>query len=100
MRRISFVRVMGVLVALFVASFISFPSFPSNGVFASSPPIAVNRALKGDRLPPVEPTALPHEPGLPASPAQTRAKVPAGCDEAFSPISSPQLANVFRRCTV
>jgi len=102
MRRISFVRVVGVLVALFTASFISFPSFPSTGVFALSPPISVNRALKGDRLPLVEPTALPHRLGLPASPgqAQSRVKVPVGCDSAFSPISSPQLAHVFRRCTV
>jgi hypothetical protein len=31
---------------------------------------------------------------------QSREKVPLGCDGAFSPVASPRLANVFRRCTV
>lgn len=100
MRRVSFVRVAGVLVALFTASFISFPSFPSAGLFNSSPPVSVNRSLKGDRLPVVEPTILPHELGLSTPPAQsnTREKVPVGCDSVFSPVAAPRLANVFRRC--
>jgi hypothetical protein len=29
-----------------------------------------------------------------------REKIPVGCDRAFSPVSSPRLANVFQRCTV
>jgi hypothetical protein len=102
MRRISLVRVAAVVLAVFTASFISFPSFPNTGLFALSPPLSVNRAFKGDRLPLVEPTVSPQELGLPASPAQslTRVKIPVGCDSAFSPVSSPQLAHVFRRCTV
>ena len=30
----------------------------------------------------------------------SREKIPVGCDRAFSPISSPRLADVFRRCAV
>ncbi len=102
MRGILFVRILGVLLALIGASFISFPSFPSASLFGSSPPISVNRAFKSDRLPLVEPAASPRQLGLPESPAQSqsRARVPVGCESSFSPVSSPRLANVFRRCTV
>jgi hypothetical protein len=96
------VRVAAVVLALFTASFVSFPSFPSTGLFTSSARISVNRALKADRLPLAESTILRREFGSPASPAQSqsREKVPVGCDSAFSPISAPLLATVFRRCTV
>jgi hypothetical protein len=97
MRPILFVRGAAVVAALFAASFISFPSFPSAGLFTINPP-PVDRTFKGDRLPLA---ASAHKIGTPASPAQqTRAKVPVGCDGAFSAISSPLLATVFRRCTV
>jgi hypothetical protein len=97
MRPILFARGAAVVAALLIASFISFPSFPSTGLFTVSPPI-VDRTLKGDRLPLwVSPDRI----GVPAAPMrQTREKVPVGCDGAFSPVSSPRLANVFRRCTV
>jgi hypothetical protein len=79
-------------VALFAASFISFPSFSGAGLFTVNPP-TVDRTFKGDRLPLTI--------GAPASPRQqSREKVLVGCDGAFSPIASPRLANVFRRCTV
>jgi hypothetical protein len=100
MRRVFLVRVAGVMLALFTASFISFPSFPSTGMFTSGPAPSVNRLLKGDRLPSV--AVWRHElgsPALPVSPAQ-REKVPLGCEAAFSSISAPQLANIVRRCVV
>ena len=96
------VRVGGVLFAVFAASFIAFPSFP-NGIFVSGAQQSVNRTLKGDRLPSISPAVFPHELGsplIPNLPAQTfRRKIPLGCDAAFSPISSPKLAHVFGRCT-
>lgn len=101
--RLFWVRVAGVLLALFAASFISFPSFP-NGIFVSGSPLSVNRTLKGDRLPSISPAVFPHELGLPLIPklptqTPSRKKIPMGCDASFSPISSPQLAHVFGRCT-
>jgi hypothetical protein len=102
MRPIWFVRATVMAAALFAASFISFPSFPGAGLFNAglftvNPP-TMDRTFKGDRLPPA---ISADKIGEPASPTrQTREKVPVGCDGAFSPISSPRLANVFRRCAV
>jgi hypothetical protein len=97
MRPILFVRGAAVVAALFAASFSSFPSFPNTGLFTINPP-TVDRTFKGDRLPLAVSAG---KIGTPASPAQQRrGKVPVGCDGAFSPISSPLLATVFRRCTV
>jgi hypothetical protein len=98
------VRFAGVALALFIASFISLPSFPNPaaGRPTSNPAVTVDRTLKGDRLPLVAPLAQPHELGLPLTPprSQAREKVPVGCDGAFSSISAPRLENVFRRCVV
>jgi hypothetical protein len=102
MRVMLSVRFAGVALALFIAGLVSFPSFPTTGagLFSSSPAISVNRALKGDRLPPAKSTVWQREFGMPVSPvaAQPRVRIPVGCDAAFSSISSPHLANVFRRC--
>ncbi len=99
MRMLLFARSAAVAMALLTASVISFPSFPNPaaGWIGTSPALSVNRTLKGDRLPLTEPAIETHELGLPISPAP-RVKVPVGCDAAFSPISSPRLAGVFRRC--
>jgi hypothetical protein len=83
---------------LLVASFIAFPSFPSTGFLSFMPSVAVDRTLKGDRLPlsaPTDKTEMPVQ-----SAPSSREKIPVGCDRAFSPVSSPRLANVFQRCTV
>ncbi len=97
-------RVAAVAFALVTASLVSFPSLSTTGVgLSSTPATAVNRALKGDRLPStVKPTAWQQEFRPPVAPLQLqfRARVPVGCDSTFSPISSPRLANVFRRCLV
>jgi hypothetical protein len=89
------VRIVAVLAGLLVASFVTFPSFSSTGLRVFIPAVSVDRTLKGDRLP-LEPLA---EKAMAPSASQTlRDKVPIGCDRAFSPISAPRLANVFRRC--
>ena len=99
MRPIWFVRAAVAAVAIFTASFISFASAPGSGLFTVNPP-EVDRAFKGDRLPLTVPGETSRI-GAPAAPAQqSREKVPVGCDGAFSPISSPRRANVFRRCIV
>jgi hypothetical protein len=98
MRPVMFVRGAAVL-AVLAASFISLPSFPSVGLFTENP-IAVDRTLKGDRLPRRDGANNVETPKIETPARQTREKVPLGCDGAFSPISSPRLANVFRRCTV
>jgi hypothetical protein len=97
MGRIQFIRIATVITALLVASFIAFPSFPSTGFLSLMPAVSVDRALKGDRLP-FAPPADKTEMQGPSTPS--RATIPVGCERAFSPISSPRLANVFRRCTV
>ena len=91
------VRIAVVAVALFAASFISFPSFPSTGMLTPAP--SVNRALKGDRLPSLYPAVWPHELGFSPAKSRQHGKVPVGCDAAFSQISAPRLADVFGRCT-
>jgi len=98
MRPIFVVRAAAVA-ALLAVSFISFPSFPGAGLFTVNSP-TVDRTFKGDRLPLTAPTGSPNS-GAPASPRrQSREKVLPGCDGAFSPIATPLLANVLRRCTV
>jgi hypothetical protein len=99
MRSVLLVRVAAVLLALFAASFIAFPSFPSAATFISGLPPTVNRVLKGDRLPLIGRAMQMQELEAPAQPALAR-KVPLGCEGAFSSISAPRLANVFRRCVV
>ena len=100
-----------VSLALFAAGLVSVPSFPTTG--AGLPrtglTVAVNRSHKADRLPVLGPAVRPElgspaEPSLaaplPAAPLHTRplAQIPPGCDRAFSPISAPRLAHVFKRC--
>jgi hypothetical protein len=89
--------------ALFTAGVVSFSPLPTTGASLSTthPAMSVNRALKGDRLPLVRPTVWPRDlisPPVSPTPAQPQAQIPPGCDRAFSPISSPGLAHVFRRC--
>jgi hypothetical protein len=87
--------VSGAAVALFALGLISFPRFPSAEVLA--PPLSIDRTLKGDRLPSVNPAVWPHELGQPVEPALHK-KIPVGCDAAFSPVADPRLADVFGRC--
>ena len=98
MGRILFVRIAAVVSGLLFASFLAFPSFPSAGFLSFTPSVPVDRTLKGDRLPlsaPADKTEMPVQ-----SAPSSGEKIPVGCDRAFSPISSPRLADVFRRCAV
>jgi hypothetical protein len=98
MGRIQFVPIAAVVLGFLLASFIAFPSFPGTGFLSFTPSVAVDRALKGDRLPLSAPTDNT-EMRVPSAPS-LREKIPIGCDRAFSPVSSPRLANVFQRCAV
>ncbi len=99
MHPILYSRSAAVVAALIAATFVSLPSLSGAGLFAVNP--SVDRTLKGDRLPAAAPGASARKAGAP-DPAkrQSHEKVPLGCDAAFSPISSPALAHVFRRCAV
>lgn len=100
------VRLAGAVGILSLASFtvglMAFPSLPTTGASLSAPKsaVSVNRARKGDRLPMLKPIESRDEVGSPLSPLHTlpQGQIPPGCDRAFSPISSPLLAHVFRRC--
>jgi hypothetical protein len=101
MRSLFWLRAAGVTLALFAASFISFPSL-THGMSAtrgmSAPQSqSVNRALKGDRLRSISPAVFPHQLGS-RSLLSTHGRIPIGCDRAFSAVSSPKLARVFGRC--
>jgi hypothetical protein len=93
------VRFAGVALASFIAGFVAFPSLPNSAPLwlTGNQPMSVDRKLKGDRLP-----LISRELGSQVAPehSQSRAKVPVGCDAAFSAISTPRMANIFRRCTV
>jgi hypothetical protein len=86
-----------VSLALITAALITFPSFPTTGAALSTktPAVTVNRALKGDR----QPIGQPEQLSAPA-PVPSQARVPVGCDAAFSPVATPSMAHVFGRCTV
>jgi hypothetical protein len=66
------------------------------------PATSVDREFKGDRLPlpsdmnsafsKSEPQRLQGSKAVPK-------EIPDGCDRSFSPITAPQLAHVFGRCT-
>lgn len=87
-----------VSLASFSAALIAPPARPTASAGFSPPALttSVNRALKGDRLPAA---AGPGRLGSPAR-ALPRGRIPLGCDGAFSPVSSPRLAHIFRRCMV
>lgn len=108
MRVSLFVRFASMALAAFLAGFVAFPSSPNSAPLwlTGRQQISVNRALKRDRLPLIaaiskSQTSRPHQLELPIGPrpSQPQAKIPVGCEAAFSPISTPRLANVFRRCT-
>jgi hypothetical protein len=98
-----FARALGVCsLVLFTAALLIFPALPTTGagLSAASSRVLVDRTHKGDRLPLAKPANEADQ--FAPSPARPlpRGRIPAGCDPAFSPISSPQLAHVFRRCLV
>jgi hypothetical protein len=95
--------VAGVLsLAVFTAGLVSVPSFPTTGAGLSpvDHAVFVNRVRKGDRLLALGPNFWQPEFGSPTAPGRARpsAQIPPGCDPAFSRISAPRLAHVFRRC--
>jgi hypothetical protein len=68
------------------------------GVAVKPPAAAVNREFKSDRLP------LPSDVNSAFSKNEAQTSrgsqvIPDGCDRSFSPITAPQLAYVYGRCT-
>jgi hypothetical protein len=86
--------------ALFFVGLIPFIADPSvgAGIAAKAPSFSVNRQFKGDRLPVSKaPSVMPQ--GLSTQQQSSKpAKIPVGCEGAFSPISSPRLAHILGRC--
>jgi hypothetical protein len=107
MAKLVFVRIAGGLgigaLAVFMVGLVPLLSAnPTAGAsFTGSTPYTANREFKGDRLP------LPSDTNSAVSRiesgwrqnARTRGDIPAGCDPAFSPVSSPRLAFYYGRCT-
>lgn len=97
---LSFVYSLAVL-----APFLSAASNAGAGLSTRGPTILVNRRLKGDLLPVTHshsfnPAVSPRELGSKPTPQRSGARIPVGCDPAFSPIFSPREGNIYRRCTV
>jgi hypothetical protein len=76
------------------------PSVGANYV-AKTSASRVNRTFKSDRLPLPSETNSALTNGEPQRPqkSENAKNVPEGCDRSFSPITAPQLANVYGRCT-
>ncbi len=71
------------------------------GVAAKPPANSVNREFKSDRLPlPSDGnSAFSKNEAQPSQSSQGSKEIPDGCDRSFSPITAPQLAYVYGRCT-
>jgi hypothetical protein len=71
----------------------AFPALVTNPGFAKAPQtnVLVNRAIKGDRLPLKRTSAA-------LLPIEAKAKLPVGCDPAFSRAADPARAHIFGRC--
>ncbi len=98
MTRLLCVRIAGGLgvlsLALFfvgVIPFLSADPTAGAGLTHRIPAFSVNHEFKGDRLPIMNSTAARRQ--------QHPGEIPVGCEASFSPISAPQLAYVFGRCT-
>jgi hypothetical protein len=98
------IRIAGALgitaLALLFVGLIPFIADPTvgTGIAAKAPSFSVNRQFKGDRLPvPNASSVAPR--GLSTQEQSAKpAKIPVGCEGAFSPISSPRLAHILGRC--
>jgi hypothetical protein len=98
------VRIAGALgittLALFFVGLIPFIADPTvgAGIAARAPSFSVNREFKGDRLPVSKAPGVTQR-GLSTQEQSSKpAKIPVGCEGAFSPISSPRLAHILGRC--
>jgi hypothetical protein len=92
--------VAAVILSSCIAGGIGAVTSPGVAANAEAITIAVNRASKGDRLPPQAPIAQRSQPNSPStdithsSPKTT----PLGCDPAFSPVADPVRAHIYKRC--
>jgi hypothetical protein len=107
MARALFIRIAGavglIALSLVFVGLIPFISVgPSVGAGFNArffPAAFVNHTFKGDRLPlPSDVNSAVTRNEAPRQPRNAKA-VPEGCDPSFSPITTPQLAHVYGRCT-
>jgi hypothetical protein len=103
MARLVSLRVMGA-VALCSAAFVLAGAAPhlyaapvAPGLSDPEPSMTVNHFRKGDRLPLFHRRAVRQEVPTPTG-SRTEGRVPFGCDSAFSPVTSPELATLYGRC--
>jgi hypothetical protein len=68
------------------------------GYATRTPAISINHEFKGDRLPTPSDTNSALSRNEPRNPRHSK-DVPDGCDRSFSPITAPQLAYIYGRCT-
>jgi hypothetical protein len=99
-----FIRIAGAFgitaLALFFVGLIPFIADPTigAGIAAKAPSFSVNRQFKGDRLPVTSAPSVTQR-GLSTQEQSSKpARIPVGCEGAFSPISSPRLAHILGRC--
>ncbi len=74
------------------------------GFTVRAPATSVNHEFKSDRLPLPSDANSAFSKNVPqrpqgSKPIQGLKEIPDGCDPSFSPITTPQLAHVFGRCT-
>ncbi len=102
MTRILFVRCAGALgvtaLALFFVGLIPFLSAEPTAGAGFTPVFSVNHAYKGDRLPLLSDINSASRNNVFSQRRLQPAKIPVGCDPAFSPVSAPRLAHVYGRC--
>jgi hypothetical protein len=101
MTRLLFVRFTGALgitaLAVFFVGLIPFLSDEPSVGAQFTPTFLVNREYKGDRLP-VRSDINPAVSRASSQRSQMPAEIPVGCDAAFSPVSTPQMAYFYGRC--
>ena len=97
--RIAGVATAAVLAVMIVALDPVLGPTPSAGgwIGGNTPPVSVDRALKGDRLPLANIASPALQPAAPPQ-SETRAQIPVGCEPLFSPIFSAPHGNAYRRC--
>lgn len=106
MAKLLFVRIAGAFavtsLALFLVGLVPFLDAPNAGAgpAANAPSFTVNHEFKGDRLPVVSRgnAAVSRSDIDSQLGSRLQAKIPVGCEPAFSPVTNPRLASYYGRC--
>jgi hypothetical protein len=79
------------------ASMLAAAAGPSGTASKLTASVSVDRANKGDRLPPRSKTHV--NSSLTTTPQVRPQRPPLGCDPAISSLTDPPRANIYKRCT-